>query len=90
MYGLLRFAGAKIKIFGELTKYLFEKFLFFGFYGCWGNLALRMWGEGMRLFLHDEGSDAERGQIEGDGTGGNAETGIVGKVVATCGEHGAH
>ena len=90
MYGLLRFAGAKIKIFGELTKYLFEKFLFFGFYGRWGNLGERMWREGMRLFFHDEGSDAERGQIEGDGTGGNAETGIVGKVVATCGEHGAH
>ena len=90
MYGLLRFAGAKIKIFGELTKYLFEKFLFFGFNGCWGNLGQRMQREGMRLFLHDESSYAERGQIEGDGTGGNAETGIVGKVIATRGEHRAH
>ena len=49
-----------------------------------------MWREGMRLFLHDEGGDAKRGQNEGDGTGGNAETGIVSKIVATCGEHGAH
>jgi len=46
--------------------------------------------EGRKLFLHNESCNAERWQIEGDGTRYNTEFGVGNKVISTIGENGSH